>query len=389
MAVNTVIAASGPGRCAEPTARRGGHRRVSIWRAGSVPVRASAEKERDRHVGRLLARTSGPRRGVAFVTVLIVAGGVAAYGGMAGAAPRPTVAQVQARVNQLTTQFDKVSQQLDQASGQLSAAQPKLSQVRVRLNHANAQFQAAQAGVARNAAAAFEDTGATSIAGVLTSGDPSVILRQGSLLMELSGNRNAQTSQLLTAATQLAGVEQQMQRTEAGIAGLKRQLSDHKASLGKLIDTQKATLASLTVPQQQEVAGNSIGANGTTTATYTGPTSTQAGKAVAFVYAQLGKPYQWGATGPGSYDCSGLVQAAWAAAGVTIPRTTYDQWAALPHISTSALEPGDLLYFDGIGHVAMYVGGGSIIDAPQTGSNVQKMSLSGWYASTLVGAARP
>jgi len=323
------------------------------------------------------------------VTVLVVAGGVAAYGGMAGAAPRPTVAQVQARVNQLTTQFDKVSQQLDQASGQLSAAQSKLSQVRVRLNHANAQFQAAQAGVARNAAAAFEDTGATSIAGVLTSGDPSVILRQGSLLMELSGNRNAQTSQLLTAATQLAGVEQQMQRTEAGIAGLKRQLSDHKASLGKLIDTQKATLASLTVPQQQEVAGNSIGANGTTTATYTGPTSTQAGKAVAFVYAQLGKPYQWGATGPGSYDCSGLVQAAWAAAGVTIPRTTYEMWAALPHIATSAIQPGDLLFYDGIGHVSMYVGGGYIIDAPQTGQDVQKMPLAGWYKSTLVGAARP
>ena len=341
-------------------------------------------------MGRLLARTSGPRRGVAFVTVLVVAGGVAAYGGMAGAAPRPTVAQVQARVNQLTTQFDKVSQQLDQASGQLSAAQSKLSQVRVRLNHANAQFQVAQAGVARNAAAAFEDTGATSIAGVLTSGDPSVILRQGSLLMELSGNRNAQTSQLLTAATQLAGVEQQMQRTEAGIAGLKRQLSDHKASLGKLIDTQKATLASLTVPQQQEVAGNSIGANGTTTATYTGPTSTQAGKAVAFVYAQLGKPYQWGATGPGSYDCSGLVQAAWAAAGVTIPRTTYEMWAALPHIATSAIQPGDLLFYDGIGHVSMYVGGGYIIDAPRTGLNVQKLPKNtDWYASTFVGAARP
>ncbi len=341
-------------------------------------------------MGRLLARTSGPRRGVAFVTVLVVAGGVAAYGGMAGAAPRPTVAQVQARVNQLTTQFDKVSQQLDQASGQLSAAQSKLSQVRVRLNHANAQFQAAQAGVARNAAAAFEDTGATSIAGVLTSGDPSVILWQGSLLMELSGNRNAQTSQLLTAATQLAGVEQQMQRTEAGIAGLKRQLSDHKASLGKLIDTQKATLASLTVPQQQEVAGNSIGANGTTTATYTGPTSTQAGKAVAFVYAQLGKPYQWGATGPGSYDCSGLVQAAWAAAGVTIPRTTYEMWAALPHIATSAIQPGDLLFYDGIGHVSMYVGGGYIIDAPRTGLNVQKLPKNtDWYASTFVGAARP
>jgi cell wall-associated NlpC family hydrolase len=318
-----------------------------------------------------------------------MAGGLAVFASGAGAAPQPTVSQVQAKINQLTSQFDKVSEQLDQASQQLSAAQTKLSQVRVRLNHANAQFQAAQSNMAATAAAAFEDTGATSIAGVLTSGDPSVVLQQGSLLMELSGNRSAQTKQLLTDASQLAGVEQEVSRTETGVAGLKRQLSDHKTSLGKLIDTQKATLASLTVPQQQTVQTNSIGAGGTTSATYSGTTSTQGGKAVAFAYDQLGKPYQWGATGPGSYDCSGLAQAAWAAAGVSIPRTTYAQWAALPHISTSALEPGDLLYFDGIGHVAIYVGGGDIIDAPQTGMDVQKIPLAGWYKSTLAGAARP
>jgi len=318
-----------------------------------------------------------------------MAGGLAVFASGAGAAPQPTVSQVQAKINQLTSQFDKVSEQLDQASQQLSAAQTKLSQVRVRLNHANGQFQAAQSNMAATAAAAFEDTGATSIAGVLTSGDPSVVLQQGSLLMELSGNRSAQTKQLLTDASQLAGVEQEVSRTETGVAGLKRQLSDHKTSLGKLIGTQKATLASLTVPQQQTVQTNSIGAGGTTSATYSGTTSTQGGKAVAFAYDQLGKPYQWGATGPGSYDCSGLAQAAWAAAGVSIPRTTYAQWAALPHISTSALEPGDLLYFDGIGHVAIYVGGGYIIDAPQTGMDVQKIPLAGWYKSTLVGAARP
>jgi peptidoglycan DL-endopeptidase CwlO len=340
-------------------------------------------------MGRLMTKASELRRGIAFTAGLSLMGGITAYGGMAGAAPQPTVNQVQAKINQLTTQFDKVSEQLDQASQQLSAAQTKLSQVRVRMNHANAQFQTAQANMAQTAAAAFEDTGATSIAGALTSGDPSVVLQRGSLLMELSGNRNAQTRQLLTAASQLADAEQQVQRTEAGMATLKGQLADRKSSLGKLIDTQKAALASLTVPQQQAVAGNSIGAGGTTTASYTGPTSTQAGKAVAFAYAQLGKPYQWGATGPGSYDCSGLVQAAWAAAGISIPRTTYAQWAALPHIATSALEPGDLVYFDGVGHVAMYVGNGYIIDAPQTGMDVQKIPMSGWYASTLVGAARP
>ena len=340
-------------------------------------------------MSRVLTGVSGIHRGIALGAGLVMAGGLALFATGAGAAPQPTVDQVQARINQLTSQFDKVSEQLDQASQQLSAAQSRLSQVRLRLDHANSQFQTEQASVAQNAAAAFEDTGATSIAGVLTSGDPSVVLQQGALLMEVSGNRSAQTKQLLIDAGQLAGVEQEMQRTETGIAGLKQQLAGHKSSLGKLIDTQKATLASLTVPQQQAVTNQSIGGSGTTSATYTGTTSTQGGKAVAFAYAQLGKPYQWGATGPGSYDCSGLAQAAWAAAGVSIPRTTYAQWAALPHISTSALEPGDLLYFDGIGHVAVYVGGGYLIDAPQTGMDVQKVPLSGWYASTLVGAARP
>ena len=347
------------------------------------------QTERDRHMNKLVAKASGLRCGIAVTAGLAVMAGLAAYGGIAGAAPQPTVGQVQARINQLTSQFDRVSVQLDQASQRLSAAQSKLSQVRVNLNHADAQFQAAEASVAQAAAAEFEDSGATSVAGVLTSGNPSVVLQQGSLLQEMSGQRTAQTQQLLADAGELAGVEQQMQRTEDGISSLKSQLTAQKNSLGHLLTTEKATLASLTVPQQQAVASNSIGASGTTTASYTGPTSTQAEKAVAFAYAQLGKPYQWGATGPNSYDCSGLAQAAWAAAGVAIPRDTYEQWAALPHISTSALEPGDLLYFDGVGHVAIYVGGGDIIDAPQTGMDVQKIPLAGWYQSTLVGAARP
>ena len=331
------------------------------------------------------------RRGVAIATGLIAVGGLSVFAAGAGAAPQPTVDQVQARINQLTSQFDDVSEQLDQASQQLSAAQSRLSQVRVRLGHANVQFQAAQANVAQNAAAAFEDTGATSVAGVLTSGDPSVVLQQGSLLMELSGSRNAETQQLRTDASQQGAVEQEAQRTEAGIATLKSQLADHRNSLGKLISTEKAMLAGLTVPQQQTVQGNSIGANGSSAPQqYTGSTSTQAGTAVAFTYAQLGKPYQWGATGPGSFDCSGLIQAAWAAAGVAIPRDTYEQWAALPHIATSAIQPGDLLYYDGEGHVAMYVGGGYIIDAPQTGLNVEKIPMNtSWYAATFDGAVRP
>lgn len=333
------------------------------------------------------------RRGAAIATIVFAVSGLAIFTTEAGAAPAPSVGQVQARVNSLTSQFDKVSEQLDQADQQLSSAQSRMSQIREQLNHADAQYKAAQENVAQTAAAAFEDSGNTSIAGVLTSGDPSVVLQQGSLLMELSGSRNAETRQLLSDASQLTGVEQDMQRTESGIVSLQSQLTAHKSSLSKLIDTEKATLASLTAPEQQTVEQNSIGGNGSSApTTYTGPTSTQADKAVAFVYAQLGCPYVYGGTGPCSagFDCSGLVQAAWAAAGVSIPRTTWEDWDSLPHIPTSDLQPGDLLLYNGEGHVAMYVGNGEIIDAPQTGMDVEKIPMStSWYADSLDGAVQP
>jgi cell wall-associated NlpC family hydrolase len=333
------------------------------------------------------------RRGAAVATGLVAVSGLAVFATGAGAAPPPTVAQVQAKVNQLTSQFDKVSEQLDQAGQQLSSAQSRLSQVKVHLNSANAQFKAAQANVAQTAAAAFEDTGATSVAGVLTSGDPSVVLQQGSLLLELSGTRNAETQQLLGDASQLAGVEQEMQRTENGIEGLKAQLAAHKKSLSKLIATEQATLAGLTVPQQQTVESNSIGANGSSAPQqYTGTTATQAGKAIQFAYDQLGCPYVYGGTGPchDGFDCSGLMQAAYAYAGVQIPRDTFEDWAQLPHVSLSAIEPGDLILYNGEGHVAMYVGDGYIIDSPQTGMDVEKIPMSTpWYADNADGAVRP
>jgi cell wall-associated NlpC family hydrolase len=80
---------------------------------------------------------------------------------------------------------------------------------------------------------------------------------------------------------------------------------------------------------------------------------------------------------------------AWAAAGVAIPRTSEEQMSELPSVSLSELAPGDILGFSGNSHVGMYMGGGELIDAPQTGMNVQEVPLSGWYAANLDGAVRP
>ncbi len=335
------------------------------------------------------AGRSRVRRGVALGAVLVMAGAVA-YGSAAGAEPQPTLSQVKAQVNSLTAQLDGLSQRYDELTGQLSAASGRLAQVQQEAARDQAGFLAARAKVAQIAAAAYEDSGQDSVAGLLTSGDPSAILQQASLLEQQANHQNGQISLFLSSARQLRGVQLALQRTEYGIAALRAQLAAQRNAMTKLLAGKQATLDSLTAQQQTTVTAGGIGAGGTTAATYTGPTTTQAGKAVAFAYAQLGKPYQWGATGPATYDCSGLVQAAWAAAGVAIPRVTYDQWSALPHIATSAIEPGDLLFYDGVGHVAMYVGDGYIIDAPQTGLDVERIPLdTPWYAATFVGAARP
>jgi cell wall-associated NlpC family hydrolase len=315
--------------------------------------------------------------------------GIAVYTGTAGAAPQPSVSQVQQEVNQAQSKYDQANQTYDQAVQDYSTAKAKLSRLNGQVTVARKNFTQMRADVAQIAAQSYENSNMNSIAALLTSNDPQAVLNQGSMLLELSGTRNQEMSQFLADARQLNTDQQKVKAGVNTLAALKTKAAGLKQQAQQALDSKKATLASLTAPVQQAIASTSIGAGGTTSAVYTGTTATQAGKAVAFAYAQLGKPYAWGATGPGSYDCSGLVQAAWAAAGVSIPRTTYDEWASLPHVSSSSLEPGDLILFSGESHVAIYVGGGDIIDAPQTGSFVEKVPLAGWYASSEDGVVRP
>ncbi len=197
-------------------------------------------------------------------------------------------------------------------------------------------------------------------------------------------------SQFIAAARQLEGAQQAAKRAKTAIVALRNNLASQKKSLDKLIGQQRTLLAQLTPAQQQTTGpGGSSGGGGGGTTRYRGPTGTQAEKAVAFAYAQLGKPYVFGASGPNSYDCSGLTMASWASAGISIPRTSFEQWGSLPHVPISQIQPGDILVFNGEGHVGLYVGGGMLIDAPHTGLNVEKIALSGWYQSSLIGAVRP
>ncbi|MCF3130572.1 C40 family peptidase [Streptomyces olivochromogenes] len=115
--------------------------------------------------------------------------------------------------------------------------------------------------------------------------------------------------------------------------------------------------------------------------------SKQGKKAVEFATAQIGKPYEWGAEGPKTFDCSGLTSQAWANAGHPIPRTSQEQWKQLKHVDIKDMRPGDLIiYFDDASHVAMYVGDGAIIHAPRPGRTV---TLAGAGEMPILAVVRP
>ncbi|GAA2481216.1 C40 family peptidase [Streptomyces longisporus] len=110
-------------------------------------------------------------------------------------------------------------------------------------------------------------------------------------------------------------------------------------------------------------------------------------KAVAYATAQIGKPYEWGAEGPETYDCSGLTSQAWAAAGHAIPRTSQEQWKQLQHVDIKDMRPGDLIiYFDDASHVGMYIGDGAIVHAPRPGRTV---TITGAGSMPILGVVRP
>ncbi|MFH9952703.1 C40 family peptidase [Streptomyces roseolus] len=165
---------------------------------------------------------------------------------------------------------------------------------------------------------------------------------------------------------------------------VRKKLAEVEALLAALTPEQLARLTELereqTAGAQRELLDSGV----------LGParTPSRAGaEALRFAVGQLGKPYEWGAEGPEAYDCSGLTQRAWAAAGRAIPRTSQEQWAELPRVGLDELRPGDLVvYFPGATHVALYLGEGLVVQAPRPGARVKVSPVA---ANPLLGAVRP
>jgi cell wall-associated NlpC family hydrolase len=221
--------------------------------------------------------------------------------------------------------------------------------------------------------------------------------------------------EVMTRARRLEGIRDNAQAKEQELASRRTQVASAVSEQKALLGDVTAEIADLIEAQrrreieQARLAQAQQSGGGTSTAPVIGdgegqdededeapppeptgpppPVKSGAAKAVQTAAAQMGKPYEWAAEGPDSYDCSGLTMYAWQSAGVSLPHSSQAQYSSLPHVARGQLRPGDLVFYGSpIHHVGIYEGGGVMINAPETGENVRRDSIN---RADWAGAARP
>ena len=339
---------------------------------------ASHRKPRTSQLTGIAART-------AVTLATAAAASMTVFSHTGNAAPKPTPDEVKSQVDALYRQAEAATQQYDGAEAQAAALQQRAAQLQQQAARTDAGMNSLRTRLGAVAAAQYRSGGIDPTLQLLTSAHPDDYLqRAGSLnqaaaaeqelLNQYGVQQRALHQQESAAGAQLAALQAERQRLTAARALIQAKLAAAQQLLDSLNAAQRATLQ-----QAPTGAGPVAGPDA--------PVSGRAAAAVAFARAQIGKPYVWGATGPGAYDCSGLTQAAWAAAGVSLPRTTYDQIGSGQRVSSSQLQPGDLVfYYSGSSHVGIYVGGGEIVHAPHPGAAVEYAPVG---EMPISGAVRP
>ncbi len=229
---------------------------------------------------------------------------------------------------------------------------------------------------------------------VATGNDERLIADLSRSQQDLKIERKRLDKRVASAAAQRDMIATARQQIEAANAHETELLSQVKGEIATLIAQEKARQEAALKRALEDLANQGNGASSVPASSVGGDNipnlpapSARAAAAIAFAEAQLGKPYEYAATGPNTYDCSGLTMRAWAAAGVSMPHYSGAQYAMFPHVPLDELQPGDLLFWGpgGSEHVAMYIGGGLQIAATHTGDYVRIQPI----GNNPVGAARP
>jgi peptidoglycan DL-endopeptidase CwlO len=334
----------------------------------------------------------------------------------ASAAPPISAKQAEAQrvlgqLQQLDSAAQVASSRYQLASARLQVVQQQLSENKQALGVARGNLAAAQAALAQRLVAMYTSQDSQSSLAVLLGAES-----LNDLVNRLEA-LNTVTTQNSTLIRQVASYEHSIvrhrqllhrARISVGRLVLERAAAKHAidakvAAEQRLYNSVRSEIAQLQAEQRAsqlaaerqartaaitEAVTTSLGGGGSLTGGNLPPE--RYGAAVGIAEQYLGVPYVWGGASPSGFDCSGLVMYVYAQLGVSLPHYTVAQYnyPNAVHPSRSELQPGDLVFFDGLGHVGIYIGGNEFIHAPHTGAVVSIDSLSGWYSSEYDGATR-
>lgn len=333
---------------------------ISVTMAG-VPVR----------FGRVAAAA-----GLAVVALLPLNG--------AAAEPQPTIAQAKARLKKLNDLAGKVVDRYNLANERWKKAKKHYDGLSKDYKQQQRTVDLLRGDLVTVAISNYQ-LGGVSGESLVAGDDPGAVLSSMAMINHVAAGRTEALRTFDTANRALKAKYGKAKEALANADKARDTLAEEKTKAERMVAEQTQLL--------RRLGAFRVGDPNSPGIPYTGPASGNARLVLEFAFKQVGKPYQWGATGPGSYDCSGFSQASWRQAGVELPRTTYEQWSwgaerRVP-LDLNKLQPGDLLFSKGLGHMGIYAGNGKMVHAPQTGDVVKVVDLDDYWWSRLLGAVRP
>jgi peptidoglycan DL-endopeptidase CwlO len=298
-------------------------------------------------------------------------------------------ARLEDQLDQLNREADQLVEQYNQSNEALKRIRRSLKGLQTQASGAEADVRKLQAVLGARASAAYVQGAGSAVAAVLGSDDPAAAIARVQVLELLAANDGDLMDQLGVAGKALGERQRDLVAAEKAQAAEVDRLAAKKAEVERAADKTRALLARMRAADRSSVPSRpsapvapppSGGGGGG------GGGGGSAAAVVAYARAQVGKPYCYGGSGSGCFDCSGLTMMAWRQAGVSLPHSSSAQYNVGRRISAGELQPGDLIfYYSPISHVSVYIGNGQRISATHTGDYVRVQSL----GSSIVGYARP
>nr|WP_240940290.1 C40 family peptidase [Planosporangium flavigriseum] len=297
--------------------------------------------------------------------VLLGATTAAVLAPAAAANAEPSPAELQQQINQSSSALEKVVEQYNGVGEQLKTTQTAADALNAQLAPLQSKVDSAYANVGKIAVQAYKGGGPSSMALLLSDTSPGTLLGDLTSLNRIASTQQREIQGYAQAKEQYDAEKKKLDDLLNQQRAAQQSLADQKAKiegdLAKLMELRQKAFGSATAPKPAAVAAPNIAGS--------------AGAAVRFAYGAIGKPYVYAASGPNGYDCSGLTAAAWESAGKSLPHNAAMQYNQTARISRSQLQPGDLVFYSGLGHVAIYVGNNQVIHAPQPGEHVKLASV--------------